>query len=92
MTAIDRRLTSLAPLPSFFIARQRKYKLTHLYDPSKNSIYYYTYGVNWRAAVAWACGVFPVFPGFIHYVANGGLGNYNAVVSETLRRVLNKID
>ncbi|BEJ06652.1 hypothetical protein CcaverHIS641_0311740 [Cutaneotrichosporon cavernicola] len=53
----------------FFFVHQRKLKLTALYECNSSSIYYYWKGVNWRAVIAWACGVGPLFPGFLNNVA-----------------------
>jgi hypothetical protein len=41
--------------------------LQYVCDPS--SVYFYWKGVNWRAPVAWACGVAPLFPGFLATVS-----------------------
>ena len=44
----------------YMFTRQRRIKLSHLYLPNKESLYWYGSGVNWRAVVAWVCGVFPL--------------------------------
>nr|XP_018259521.1 uncharacterized protein I303_07589 [Kwoniella dejecticola CBS 10117]OBR81679.1 hypothetical protein I303_07589 [Kwoniella dejecticola CBS 10117] len=66
--------TFLAPMTGLMVfdymfVRKRKVKLSNLYDCSPNSIYYYYKGVNFRAVVAWVCGVGPLFPGFLASVS-----------------------
>ena len=39
------------------------------YEASPSSAYWYWKGLNWRAPVAWAVGVAPVFPGFLSTVS-----------------------
>lgn len=56
----------------YFILRQRRMKLTDLYKSESSSIYWYWKGMNWRALVAWAMGVWITLPGFAHYVQHGG--------------------
>lgn len=48
--------------------RKRNLKLTDLYDFSDRSIYWFTYGVNWRAVVAWVMGVWLVMPGYVQHI------------------------
>lgn len=52
----------------FWIIRQRKFKLSHLYMPNESSIYWYRHGFNWRAFVSWLIGCAPALPGFINAV------------------------
>ncbi|KAF4448382.1 putative uracil permease [Fusarium austroafricanum] len=47
----------------YFILRKTTIKLTDLYGNSSESIYWYTNGWNWRAAVAWILGVWFLLPG-----------------------------
>ncbi|KAJ7082975.1 NCS1 nucleoside transporter family [Mycena epipterygia] len=54
----------------YVIVRKRKLRLSHLYMPSSESIYWYTAGVNIRAVVAWTMGVWPLIPGFVVAVQN----------------------
>nr|XP_019007707.1 uncharacterized protein I206_07341 [Kwoniella pini CBS 10737]OCF46488.1 hypothetical protein I206_07341 [Kwoniella pini CBS 10737] len=66
--------TFLAPMTGLMVfdymfVRKRQVKLSNLYDCSPASIYYYYKGVNYRAAVAWVCGVAPCFPGFLASVS-----------------------
>ncbi|KAF9891407.1 hypothetical protein FE257_004263 [Aspergillus nanangensis] len=58
-----------AMIASYLIVLRRKIKVDDLFPAQTSaSIYYYTYGVNWRAAVAWVCGTIPSLPGFIAHV------------------------
>lgn len=50
----------------FWYIHKRKYNTLALYQP--NSIYRYTYGVNWRAVTAFVIGVVPNLPGFINSI------------------------
>ncbi|OCT44482.1 Thiamine transporter THI72 [Cladophialophora carrionii] len=52
----------------FWVVRARKLKLSDLYIPNKSSIYWYSYGFNWRAYVSWLVGMAPALPGFINAV------------------------
>ncbi|KAI1070256.1 hypothetical protein LB507_010369 [Fusarium sp. FIESC RH6] len=47
----------------YFILRKRTIKLSELYSNSQESIYWYSKGWNWRAAVAWVLGVWFLLPG-----------------------------
>ncbi|KAM0231358.1 hypothetical protein ACHAP5_011068 [Fusarium lateritium] len=49
----------------YFILRRRTIKLTDLYGNSQESIYWYSKGWNWRAAVAWVLGVWFLLPGLV---------------------------
>lgn len=51
----------------FFVVHQ-KVKLSDLFTTSREGIYYYWYGFNWRAFVAWVIGFAPQLPGFINAV------------------------
>ena len=44
----------------YLVVRRSKVRLTHLYMPDPASIYYFTYGINFRAVVAWVLGVWPL--------------------------------
>lgn len=66
--------TFLAPMTGIMVfdyifVHHRKVKLSALYHCDPISIYYYWKGLNWRALVAWACGLAPLFPGFIASVS-----------------------
>lgn len=54
----------------YYIVRRQNLKLTHLYEASEQSIYWYTKGVNWRAGVAWIMGTWCLLPGFVQRVRN----------------------
>ncbi|CAH0058499.1 unnamed protein product [Clonostachys solani] len=47
----------------YFLLRKTTIKLTELFSKSPESIYWYTKGWNWRAAVAWPMGVWFLMPG-----------------------------
>ncbi|GAB7363948.1 hypothetical protein MBLNU230_g4510t1 [Neophaeotheca triangularis] len=47
----------------YFLIRKRLVKLTDLYEESPKSIYWYSKGWNWRAAVAWPLGFWFLLPG-----------------------------
>ncbi|KAL7794421.1 permease for cytosine/purines, uracil, thiamine, allantoin domain-containing protein [Trichoderma ceciliae] len=50
---------------NYVVVNKRKVKLDDLFRGHSGSIYWYKYGVNFRAAIAWAVGVAPTLPGFI---------------------------
>ncbi|KAF2106347.1 NCS1 nucleoside transporter [Lophiotrema nucula] len=50
-------------LCDYFILRHRRLKLSDLYHPHNNGIYYFSYGINFRTAVAWAMAWVPLAPG-----------------------------
>ncbi|KAK7024500.1 hypothetical protein VNI00_016252 [Paramarasmius palmivorus] len=52
-------------ITDYIIIRREKIRLSHLYEPSNKSIYWYTHGFNFRAIFAWVMGVWPLMPGFI---------------------------
>ncbi|CAO3610697.1 unnamed protein product [Cunninghamella echinulata] len=47
----------------YYIIKKRHLHVTDLYDPK--GIYWYTYGINWRAYAAYIGGIIPNLPGFI---------------------------
>lgn len=55
-------------LADYYVIRKRNLKLTDLYNFSDGSIYWFTYGVNWRAVAAWIMGVWLVMPGYIQHI------------------------
>lgn len=55
----------------YFIVRRRIFKLSDLYIVEPRSIYYYWHGLNWRAPIAWAMGVWMTLPGFARRVQGG---------------------
>ncbi|KUJ07643.1 NCS1 nucleoside transporter family protein [Mollisia scopiformis] len=52
-------------ISSYFIINRQKINVDDLFVGNKQSVYWYTWGVNWRAIVAWICGVAPSMPGFV---------------------------
>ncbi|KAE8317974.1 permease for cytosine/purines, uracil, thiamine, allantoin-domain-containing protein [Aspergillus transmontanensis] len=54
-------------IASYFAVMRRKMKIEDLFPchADAKGIYWYTYGVNWRAPVAWLCGMVPSLPGFV---------------------------
>ncbi|RPD58302.1 NCS1 nucleoside transporter family [Lentinus tigrinus ALCF2SS1-7] len=58
----------------YLVVRRSRLRLAHLYMPKPASIYYFTYGVNFRAVVAWIFGVWPLMPGFINAVSPSPVG------------------
>ncbi|KAH7303850.1 permease for cytosine/purines, uracil, thiamine, allantoin-domain-containing protein [Stachybotrys elegans] len=48
----------------FWVVRRRNWKVPDLYKGGKESIYWYTFGLNWRAFVSWTMVVWPCLPGF----------------------------
>ncbi|KAL6246430.1 hypothetical protein RBB50_006666 [Rhinocladiella similis] len=57
-------------ISSYYIVNKRKIKVDDLFRGNRESVYWYTWGINWRAPIAWALGVFPSMPGFISNVNN----------------------
>ncbi|PNY21209.1 Uncharacterized protein TCAP_07265 [Tolypocladium capitatum] len=63
----------LAPMTGLMAANyvvvcRGKIKVDDLYRGDAGGIYWYSYGVNWRAPVAWIVGTVPCLPGFISQV------------------------
>jgi nucleobase:cation symporter-1, NCS1 family len=60
----------LAPLTGimmcdYFVLRRQRIELSHLYTDSKEGAYWYNFGINWRAVVAWMVVFTPALPGMI---------------------------
>ncbi|KAI1627487.1 allantoin permease [Exophiala viscosa] len=55
-------------ISSYYIVNRRKIKVDDLYRGDETSIYWFTWGIDWRAPIAWALGVFPSMPGFVSNV------------------------
>lgn len=47
-------------LADYHLVRQRKLKVNDLYRGDASSIYWFSYGFNWRAPVAFFWGVWPM--------------------------------
>lgn len=63
-------------LADYWIIRRQKIQISQLYTGSPEGSYWYTYGLNWRAIVAWVIGFAPAMPGMIANV------NTSVVVSQ----------
>lgn len=57
-------------LADYLIVRKRTLKVEDLYVGDSRSIYWYHYGLHWRAALAWVLGTWPTFPGFVMLLRN----------------------
>ncbi|KIM78524.1 hypothetical protein PILCRDRAFT_824427 [Piloderma croceum F 1598] len=57
-------------LADYLVVRKRTLKIEHLYIGDSRSIYWYKYGIHWRAVVAWVLGTWPTFPGFVMTLRN----------------------
>lgn len=68
----------------YFVVRRGYVKLTHLFLAQKGSFYMFgnKFGANWRAFVAYICGIAPNLPGFI-----GDVGAPKITVSEGAMRL-----
>ncbi|EEP81167.1 predicted protein [Uncinocarpus reesii 1704] len=55
-------------ISEYWIVRSRKIKLSDLYHPRRDGIYYFWYGMNPRAFTAWVFGFAPLLPGFVNAV------------------------
>ena len=55
-------------LCDYFLIRNQNLVLEDLYSADKNSSYYFTNGVNYKAMLAFAVGVLANLPGFLHAV------------------------
>lgn len=53
----------------FWVVRRLAWKVPDLYIGNSTGIYWYTYGLNWRAFLAWIIVVWPSVPGFAWAVA-----------------------
>ncbi|CCF36372.1 NCS1 nucleoside transporter [Colletotrichum higginsianum] len=52
-------------MTDYFVVRRQKIEMSQLYTGSKEGAYWYTYGFNWRAFVAWVVCFVPAMPGMI---------------------------
>ncbi|KAF5667675.1 hypothetical protein FCIRC_9833 [Fusarium circinatum] len=81
LTVLSGYSVFLAPMTGLMVAHynlvaKAKVNVDDLFVGNRDSIYWYNFGVNWRAFVAWIVGVAPTMPGFIAAV------NLNAKVSD----------
>ncbi|RDW82878.1 NCS1 nucleoside transporter family protein-2 [Coleophoma crateriformis] len=58
-------------ISSYFVVNRCKINVDDLFLGNSQSTYWFTYGVDWRAIIAWIFGVFPSFPGFLASVSPG---------------------
>ncbi|KAK1953629.1 thiamine transporter [Colletotrichum sublineola] len=70
LTVLSSYSVFLAPMTglmvsSYLIVNKRKINVDDLYRDGSESIYWFSYGWNWRAPVAWLVGVVPCMPGFV---------------------------
>lgn len=68
-------------LADYWLVRRGHYRIADLYSLSKSGWYWYTWGINWRAYVAYFSGFAVNAPGFIHTI------NENINVSLGMQRV-----
>ncbi|KAI1053614.1 hypothetical protein LB506_012477 [Fusarium annulatum] len=81
LTVLSGYSVFLAPMTGLMVAHynlvaKAKVNVDDLFVGNRDSIYWYNFGINWRAFVAWIVGVAPTMPGFIAAV------NPNAKVSD----------
>ncbi|RDW72943.1 hypothetical protein BP6252_06850 [Coleophoma cylindrospora] len=62
-------------ISDYFLVRKRQLHVGDMYLGNSSSAYWYTYGVNWRAVVAWAMSIWPLLPGFVRRVQGTANGN-----------------
>ncbi|KAF4840966.1 Transporter aclS [Colletotrichum siamense] len=70
LTVLSSYSVFLAPMTglmisSYLVVNKRKIDVDDLYRGDPGSIYWFSYGCNWRAPVAWLVGVIPCMPGFV---------------------------
>ncbi|KAI1484960.1 NCS1 nucleoside transporter family protein [Biscogniauxia mediterranea] len=50
---------------NYILVSRWKVNVDDLYRADTSSVYWFTYGVNWRAPIAWLVGAVPCMPGFV---------------------------
>jgi len=55
-------------ISDYFLVRKRSLHMGDLYNGDSSSAYWYFFGFNWRAIVAWAMGFWPLVPGLVRKV------------------------
>ncbi|KAL3490204.1 permease for cytosine/purines, uracil, thiamine, allantoin-domain-containing protein [Aspergillus germanicus] len=55
----------------YFLVREGRVRVSHLYNCSPNSVYWYSRGTNMRALTAWVMGSWLTLPGFVNFVQRG---------------------
>lgn len=62
-------------ISDYFLVRKQGLHMGDLYRGDSSSAYWYSFGFNWRAVVAWAMGFWPLLPGLIRQVQGVADGN-----------------
>ncbi|OIW34157.1 NCS1 nucleoside transporter [Coniochaeta ligniaria NRRL 30616] len=57
----------------YWFIRRRRIKLSDLYHPRPEGIYYFYHGFNWRSFLAWVLGFWSQLPGFAQNVTPGSV-------------------
>ncbi|TPX07199.1 uncharacterized protein E0L32_010902 [Thyridium curvatum] len=52
----------------YLVIQKRKLRVIDLYRLGSDSIYFYSFGINYRAVIAWIAGMAPHVPGFLSVV------------------------
>ncbi|CAF1013054.1 unnamed protein product [Adineta ricciae] len=52
----------------YYLVRHEHLEINELFSGSRNGLYYYTYGINWRAYIAYIVGILINMPGFINAI------------------------
>lgn len=55
-------------ISDYYFVRKRGLHVGDLYGANSSSAYWYTFGFNWRAFVAWSMSIWPLLPGLIREV------------------------
>jgi len=55
-------------ISDYFLVRKRSLHMGDLYNGDSSSAYWYFFGFNWRAIVAWAMDFWPLVPGLVRKV------------------------
>lgn len=55
----------------YFVLRHRRLKLSDMFHPRREGVYYFAWGVNWRALMAWFVAWVPLVPGLAGTVGAG---------------------
>lgn len=63
----------------YFIVRKAKYRVSHAFEVKGD--YHYTYGFNWRAYIAFVCGVGPGLPGMAWQINNNYFHDAQGIIN-----------
>lgn len=55
-------------ISDYFLVRKGGLHVGDLYCANSSSAYWYTFGFNWRAFVAWSMSIWPLLPGLVREV------------------------